>query len=179
MYLRLGIQKNQNFERDNGCFCSAVCTRIAIDAVSFCQSGSNSRDQYVFFLNPQTGLFQGGGEFSLDGTSAKLYSLYETVVQQNDGLLWNTTSEFGLYYGFSIPFALLGVVAVGKNLIKSMKERTYNIQVFIMIQFICAVIFGMFVQVNTNRINFIHISMIILIAAGIEWFIACFKSEMK
>lgn len=131
-----------------------------------------------FFSIPKLVFFR-GGEFSLDGTSAKLYSLYETVVQQNDGLLWNTTSEFGLYYGFSIPFALLGVVAVGKNLIKSMKERTYNIQVFIMIQFICAVIFGMFVQVNTNRINFIHISMIILIAAGIEWFIACFKSEMK
>ena len=131
-----------------------------------------------FFSIPRLVFFR-GGEFSLEGTSGKLYSLYETIVQQNDGLLWNTTSEFGLYYGFSIPFALLGAVVAGKNLIKSIKERTYNIQVFIIIQFVCAVIFGTFVQVNTNRINFIHIPMLVLIAVGIEWLIACFKSEIK
>lgn len=43
------------------------------------------------------------------------YNFFRIFLKQEDGLIWNTPGEFGLFYGFSLPFILLGGVKLVKT----------------------------------------------------------------
>lgn len=104
------------------------------------------------------------GEISLSHIKENFYNLYQILLTQNDGLNWNATEEFGLYYRFSIPFALLGL----GHLIMGIKEKKkISYEVFVLMQLAGAVLAGCLIYVNINRINFIHLWVIVLIALGI------------
>lgn len=104
------------------------------------------------------------GEISLSHIGENFYNLYQLLLGQSDGLIWNATEEFGLYYHFSIPFALVGI----GHLIQGMRQKKkISYEVLVLIQLAGAVLAGCLIHVNINRINFIHLWVIVLIALGV------------
>lgn len=109
-------------------------------------------------------------DFSLTNISQKLYTLFEIIVFQTDGCIWNSVPTYGMHYLFSLPFTILGLgILLGKTY-SAVKNHIFNLQVFITIQLICSLILGLLIKVNINRINCLHLYTIICTALGLYYF---------
>lgn len=118
-------------------------------------------------------------EISFNGFSQKVSSLYTAVVKQNDGLIWNSTEKFGIYYYISAPFILLGLAFTVKSAAVSVKKRTLSGSVFILSSFVTALILGCLVNVNVNRINCIHLIMVLFCTVGLYFAVGVLKPYFK
>ncbi len=97
-----------------------------------------------------------------------LQILISMLLNQNDGLYWNTTEEFGLYYSkWMLVFGIIGFLYCCKNALLSLLKRTYDGTVLLLVPFLCAIFLGCLVSVNANRINCIHLPIILFIAIGL------------
>lgn len=97
-----------------------------------------------------------------------LKNLISIIWGQNDGLYWNSTAEFGLYYGkWAIIFAVIGFLYCCRNALKSIWKRVYDATVLLLFPFLCAAFLGCLIGVNVNRINCIHLPVILFVAIGI------------
>lgn len=107
-------------------------------------------------------------DISLHNKRQKLKNLIAVFWEQNDGLYWNSTAEFGLYYGkVMIIFAVIGFCRCFINAWKSIREKTYNGTVLLFAPFLSAVLLGGLIHVNVNRINCLHLPVILFMAVGI------------
>jgi hypothetical protein len=98
---------------------------------------------------------------------------------QNDQLIWNSTAKFGMYYKFSIVFIIIGLFSIGKTAFLNIKNRMYNPLVFIFIQVIVSILFAFLISnINVNKINLIHIPLIICCIQGIIVFSSLFKKPI-
>lgn len=106
-------------------------------------------------------------EFSFRNMRWNLRTLILMLLKQNDGLYWNATAEFGLYYKGALVFAAIGFCLCVRRLFVSIKKRTYDGAVLLLVPFLCSVLLGCTIEVNVNRINAIHIPMILFIIMGL------------
>ena len=118
-------------------------------------------------------------EVSLVGATDKIRNLISILSSENDKYPWNSTEEFGLYYKVFLGFALIGLLYCAKSLYKSLRTRTYDGYVLIGIQFLMAFVLGALVYVNVNRINCIHISIIIFMAVGLYRVQLLLRKDLK
>jgi len=118
-------------------------------------------------------------DISFEQFGEKISTLFKVITEQNDGLYWNCTKEYGLYYKFSMPFAILGFLYCMKNTITAIKNREYSKEVFIIIWFFASVVQGCLTFININRINSIHFSIIIFCVLGIFHTIRFLKNDFK
>lgn len=95
--------------------------------------------------------------------------LLRLITVQNDGLLWNATSYFGMYYLFSMPIILIGAVLYLKRMVLHMKNKEFGHEIFFLSWIVIAVLIGVMQGVNINKINNIHIPVIVLWAEGTAW----------
>lgn len=116
-----------------------------------------------------------GSEFSILDIPGKFNALLQLLLTEKDDCYWNSTAEFGLYYKYGLVFTVTGFAVCVTRTWKSLKTRTYHGYTFFMIQFLLAVILGMLIHVNVNRINCIHTWILIFMAIGIEQYIRLFK----
>lgn len=108
-------------------------------------------------------------EISVQNVKENLKKLWQMLYTQDDGLYWNTTSEYGLYYK---KLAWLAVPGFGYSLIRtirSLRHRAYDGMVCFVIAFLCSVALGAFISVNVNRINCIHIGIVGFVGIGLYW----------
>lgn len=120
-----------------------------------------------------------GGEISLKNLKVSVYNFFMLFATQNDHSIWNTTPKFGMYYKFSIVFILIGLFSIGKTAILNIKKKVYNPLTFIFIQVIVCIIFAFLISnINVNKINMIHIPLIICSIQGIVVFSSLFKSPI-
>lgn len=69
-----------------------------------------------------------------------------------------------MYYKFSLPFAVIGLW----HLIREAgKKKEFAYEVFVLIQLAGAILVGCLIDVNINRINAIHLWIVVLIALGV------------
>lgn len=61
-------------------------------------------------------------DISFEQIGEKFSRLFNILLEQNDGLYWNCTVEYGMYYKFTTPFAILGLLFCMKNAIISIKN---------------------------------------------------------
>lgn len=109
-------------------------------------------------------------EISLREIPNNFYILYNLITSQYDGLPWNASDQFGLYYKFSTPFIAFGMVYLVKQILLKWKEKEFTLAVFPIIQLLAAVILGcLIINANENKINCIHLSIITCIALGIYY----------
>lgn len=107
-------------------------------------------------------------EISLFLKRERLQTLISVLWEQNDGLYWNATEEFGLYYSKWMPvFGIIGFVYCCKNALVSILKREYDGTVLLIVPFVCAVFLGCLISVNVNRVNCIHLPIILFIAIGL------------
>lgn len=116
-----------------------------------------------------------GSEFSILDIPGKFNALLQLLLTEKDDCYWNSTAEFGLYYKYGLVFTVTGLAVCVKQTWKSLKDQTYHGYTFFMIQFLLAVVLGMLIHVNVNRINCIHTWVLIFMAIGIDQYIRLFK----
>lgn len=117
-----------------------------------------------------------GGEISLQNIKVSIYNFFKLLITQNDQLIWNSTPRFGMYYKFSILFVIIGLCSIAKTAIINIKNRTYNPITFIFLNIIVCILFACLISnINVNKINMIHIPLIICCIQGI----ICLSSLLK
>lgn len=118
-------------------------------------------------------------EIALTQMREKTENLLSILINENDGCYWNSTEQFGLYYKCFLIFAVIGLFYCIKSVYRSLKNRTYDGYVLLGIQFLTAFFLGILIYVNANRINCIHISIIIFMAVGIYHVQQLLRKELK
>lgn len=107
------------------------------------------------------------GELALSNIfrPASYKNLIELMITQNDSAIWNSTEKFGLFYKLSVPFYFLGFV----SLMRDVFLKKENKKAFILMGLACT-FFGALViyTINVNRVNFLHLFIIMLTAVGIH-----------
>ncbi|MCM1043907.1 MAG: glycosyltransferase family 39 protein [Candidatus Gastranaerophilales bacterium] len=109
-------------------------------------------------------------EISLYNAPYNFLRLLRLLWDQGDGLPWNATEEFGLYGSkWMLVFAVIGLLYCCKRAIVSIQKRKYDGAVLLLAPFGCAGLLGglIDVNVNVNRINCIHIPIVLFIAIGV------------
>ena len=91
-----------------------------------------------------------------------IISTIETIVLQNDDLIWNTIKGYGTVYIFSIPFIAIGIADLTN------KKNKYKYGLIVLVWFVVAFFVGVMINtINVNRVNIIWYPMIILNGYGI------------
>ncbi|MGN0346722.1 MAG: ArnT family glycosyltransferase [Lachnospiraceae bacterium] len=107
-----------------------------------------------------------GDEIGGKSIFSNLYALYCVLIYQNDGILSNSAGNFGLYYRWTLPLQLLGLLRTLTLAGRANKEKRFCAEMFFLLYGACAFFLGCIINANVNRINCIHIFMIILLAEG-------------
>jgi 4-amino-4-deoxy-L-arabinose transferase-like glycosyltransferase len=107
-------------------------------------------------------------------------NLLNIIWYQDDGLIWNASSGYGLFYKFSLPFILLGGVRLSKHALKSMHSKVFGYEVFLILGMLCSILICLIISnLNINKANSLHFYLLILLAVGIkEAFIICQKYSL-
>lgn len=107
------------------------------------------------------------GDLSLKALPEHLKALLHLLFYQTDGLPGNATERFGLIYYGTTPFFLIGAVLAAKQLAKSLRTRQLQPLPFLLIQLMAALLQGLSIPPNVNRVNILWPPVILLAAAGI------------
>lgn len=123
-----------------------------------------------------------GSEISLSNIQENLNNLFNIITTQSDGLIWNSFGDFGLIYKISLPFTLVGLIAVIRSIYlkrKSAKENGKKTKVqlsfFLIVHLIAGLVIGALIGVNINRVNIIWIPIILMTAYG--WYAIFYNIE--
>jgi len=131
------------------------------------------------FTIPKLPQYRGSG-FTLSNISFNLKYIIKSVFMY-DQLTYNTFIRFFTLYRISIPFAIIGIIKGMFDLVKSIKLRQFNpitlFWLFALSEFILGLI--MIEQPNTNKLNGIFYSVLILIVYGFYWFNEVIKSKIE
>lgn len=96
-------------------------------------------------------------------------NLFSLLITQTDGWVRSSFPQFGLYYLFSLPLILFGVVQSVRDCFVRMRAKEFSLEVFALIQLIAAVFVCLLLnEINANRINCLHISLILFCAVGVR-----------
>ena len=118
-------------------------------------------------------------DISFSEMGKKFKHFMEILLLQQDDAYWNSTGRYGIYYRFSAPFGILGFVYMAVLSFLSIKKRSYDGSVFVVIQFIASVLLGSLVYVNINRINIVHICILVFCSVGLYITIKSINSCIK
>ena len=106
------------------------------------------------------------GEINLNNIFHNIIKMFQVMFafDIND---YSTFPIFGTLYYISIPFAILGFIKSIKEVIKNIKEKSFSLDIIMIVNFISVFICGILVEPGIERINAIYISLIYYIALGI------------
>ncbi len=111
--------------------------------------------------------------------SAQSYAnLLHILLNQNDGLLWNSTRQFGLFYQISFPFVLIGAAKMIFVTAKSIAKRTFAYEALIVFGMLSSVFTCLLIaNLNVNKSNSLHFFTLILLTVGIKETFGILKSR--
>ncbi len=108
-------------------------------------------------------------EFSFSNLYEQIKNLWHIVKLQYDWLPHNGTEGFGIFYHCSFPFFVIGSFVYLKELVIGIVRKKYCPHMMILIQLGAAVLLGVSIQANINRVNILFIPIIIITASGIYY----------
>lgn len=120
-----------------------------------------------------------GSEITLSNLLANLSTMAKTFFTQSDTLIWNASEKYGLFYHLSLPFMLLGCAVCTVRSIKSLKNRVFDGCVPIFVWLLLGIVLGCMIDGNINRLNFLHMPLILCIILGIAQFFAWMKGKLR
>lgn len=106
-------------------------------------------------------------EISLEKIPENIGNLFSILTLQSDGLPWNFTEKFGIFYPISIPFFFAGLLWSIESAWKGIRERVANLDVLMLIWLAAGFAIGILINVNINRVNLLFIPMLVMIAKGL------------
>ncbi len=96
-------------------------------------------------------------------------AVWKILIGQDDGMTWNTISDFGLCYYFSIPFIFIGLGRLLVNTIVCIGRKKFSPELLILPAFIAALFSCLLVtSLNINRANGAIPYLLMLIALGLD-----------
>jgi hypothetical protein len=153
---------------DKNCVISVVLLGvIALPLILFylINTGHMEEIRTAFFSIPRLTVMR-EKDISIWDKRHNISTMLSLLINQDDGLYWNVAPKYGLYYKWALPFAIIGMVYCASKTIISIVKRTFMPLVLTVFQFICAFFLGCLIEMNVNRINSIHIPLIIFIVIG-------------
>ena len=93
-------------------------------------------------------------------------TLLQTLSAQSDDMLYNCTEEFGLFYHFSAPFLLIGLILAVLPLVLRKRDGRNLLRILLLAHLVAGIVVGVLVYPNINRINLLMFPLILLIAWG-------------
>ena len=103
------------------------------------------------------------GNFIVSATG-NLRTLWEMMVSQNDGLIWNSIPGYGLLYPFALPLIFIGLVLSITDIFKGKKYApSFLFTAWLLVSIALAAL----QSVNVNRINIIFIPLVYFLAVGV------------
>lgn len=118
-----------------------------------------------------------GDELSIKSIIQNIYVLCRILIKQDDYTIRNSIPYFGICYLFSLPFIIIGGIAVIKRIINNRKKFDYGVLLLLWIFISLAI--GSLRTMNIQRINYLHLATYILLAIGIERVISKFGKSLK
>lgn len=95
--------------------------------------------------------------------------LFTMLTTQSEGNIRASFSQFGFYYLFSLPLMLLGLVRVVRDCFSLWKRRVHTLETYVLIQLFAALVAALLLNtINANRVNTLHIPLILLCAVGVR-----------
>lgn len=134
-----------------------------------------------FFSVPKL-LVMRSGEISLKNLldPASWYNLLRLIVGQNDGLIWNSTEEFGMFYKFSLPFIVLGFAKLVSEAVQNIRARRFCTHTLVVLGMFCAGFVCLLLSnLNINKANCLHFYTLILLTAGVQETFCFFRSHVS
>lgn len=108
-------------------------------------------------------------EISFSQLSLKAHRLWSIIKLQSDDLPWNGTSKYGIYHSGTLSFFVLGMFYCIKTSIEKAVRKKEAPELLVLTQIGGALLLGVLVYTNINRINILFIPMIIVAAVGIYY----------
>lgn len=108
-------------------------------------------------------------EFSLSRVPEHAANLLSLVLRQGDGLLWNGTERFGLFYYGALPLALAGLIWAVRETWEGLSRRELRPAALLLIQLLAGILQGLTLDANVNRVNTLWIPVALLAALGVRW----------
>jgi len=106
-------------------------------------------------------------EISFEKIPENFMNFWNILKNQSDGLPWNYMAGYGLFYSFTLPFILVGLVLNIYHAIRDVVARRLGISFFLVVWLVAGFIIGILINVNVNRVNLFFIPAIIMAAQGI------------
>ena len=95
--------------------------------------------------------------------------LFTMLTTQSEGNVRASFSQFGFYYLFSLPLMLLGLVRIIRDCVSLWKRRVHALETYVLIQLFAALVAALLLnEINANRVNALHIPLILLCAVGVR-----------
>ncbi len=107
-------------------------------------------------------------EISLSRIPDNLKIMGEILLQQTDGLKWNSPGIFGLFYPAYLPFLAVGTAELVHRLVRPVKNGKPDAAVTLLIWLITGIILTALISVNINRMNYLLMAVAITTAVGAE-----------
>lgn len=120
-----------------------------------------------------------GDEVTFTNLYENVYHLVKTFLLQRDGMIWNATDAFGLYYHISLPFMLLGGIVCLVHTVRSIRTRTFDGSALILVWLVLGLIMGFMIDGNINRLNFLHMPIILCIVLGMSQLCAWLRGRWR
>ena len=118
-----------------------------------------------------------GGEISLSRMPENGANLWSIFLHQWDGLLWNGTKPFGLFYHGTLIFFFVGLYYAVRETAAGLRRRELRPAGLLLVQLLAGVLQGLMIDVNVNRVNSLWMPAVLLSAAGI-WFV-CSRFDVR
>ena len=122
------------------------------------------------FLSIPKLVYMRDSEISLAHIPENFQNLWNIIRTQTDGLPWNSTERFGIFYQCTLPFFFLGLFYYLKQIVLGFYKKEFRLDILILIQLFAGFFLGLCIQVNINRVNSLWLPMIIMAATGI-WYL--------
>ena len=120
----------------------------------------------AFFSIPKMPEFR-GSEISFSHLFHNWKTALSILVHQGDGLTWNSFPPFGLYFPFwFVPF-FIGLGAACFQFIRATRAGQFSFLAFPLFNLLAGILLCGMIEVNVNRMNAIHIPILLLIAYGL------------
>lgn len=104
------------------------------------------------------------------------YNLFNILINQHDGLIWNSIFDFGLFYKISLPFIILGAVKITSVALCQIKLKKFCIEVIFLLGMSCSLFTCLLIEnLNVNKANSLHFYTLIMLTIGIKEAFSIFK----
>ncbi len=140
-------------------------------------NGTIGRISTPFFTVPKLIEYR-GSQFSFEGIPEKFNNIINIIISQNDGLIWNATPKYGVFYKFGLPFVALGIAYLIKEFVKKCRKKEFSYEIFILIQIAVSFLIACMTDTNINRANYFFIPLTICIGFGIYFISTLLKKEV-